>query len=369
MVTVGSMPSISMAEITSIVKLMSPLALLKTIRDVVRMFVLTIILILWPLSLSLLWGYLYDRNKEGVYALKLASSTTLTGILSFFLTFVVGAILSGMLTKNFEAIERFNAFAGQCYDMCLLLSGLRIGVNEADTVMLQDTMVLTGMLPYLVKFIMRESFDIRAFLKHSDWNKRDRLIKEYEREYKEAKDNCSINDDGLPFLVMYEMLVFKLELLKDSVQLSPVEWREVTSRLQTIYGPWGDMCTRNSYGLPRYIAAFYWLLIIAYYFVAIPTFLEEFGFTNGMVVTGLMVFTFSGCYYGAQQVANPYLSKLDHPFFYSKDETVTNVAKCTNAAIQRLFVKHPNKKTLHGVNASMPSIYAARSPFFKNRMV
>ena len=306
--------------------------------DIVRMLLLLLASTFWELVLCILWAVVCDRRPD-LMPRALRDDATIVGILGFFLTFSVSFVLSTMVSQHFSSIERYNAFCGQCYDFAVLVVNLHNGVrpdikaNSDGTTRRAITTI--GMMPYAVKHVLRGTFRVGAFQRHPHWHSE--LAKaEFARRYTEANGDRN-SDASLPFVILFEMIVADLEALKDQAAFSVQEWVTLSSRLETVWGPWGDMSTRNAYGMPRFIVAFLTATIWLYYVALIPYLVTQVGLSNGIWLTVVIVTIFSGCFDAAFEIRNPFVSARSHPFFFDPSETVTQSAKQTNAIIQRLF--------------------------------
>lgn len=304
------------------------------------------------------WTLLVSRTSSSdgldwsssVFPSALQFGTEVIPTLSFFVTLTVSSVLANSLSKYSAAHERFNCFCGQCYDLALLLANLaRTTETLSDQSMVgalspSETMQAIGLLPLIVKFVLRGKFNLKSFVGRPT----DRrvyahphptaVLDRFQERYVAARQ-AHPDDKTMPFQVMFELIVRSLEGFKDQGLLTELEWDGVTRRLQTVYGPWGDMVTKSDYAQPRLIKSLLSSTLYLYYAFLVPYLVARFNDEASSVLAGaLVVFVFSGCYESSRQIENPFASAKENPFFFSEDETVTNTGKATRINVQRLTV-------------------------------
>lgn len=351
----------------TLARVLVPLRLSRLFRDSVdalRTMGIVLVLVTWPLLLSITWTLVcaettvFDEDgvlvSSSVFPTELMrSSSSLVGYLSFFVTLTVSSVLAANLDKYNSGLERFNCFNGQCYDLALLLSNLLRTSTPVDvaldgTLPMVEVIEAIGLLPNVVKFVLRDNFDLDRFVNPSAVSTptSSNVLSTFHEHYAEAKRRHP-EDETLPFQVLFELIVHSFERFKDDGQVSEHEWGAITQRLETVYGPWGDLCTKNAYANPRFIQAFLRNMLTLYYVFLAPFFVSTFKSTSTSVFAiAVVVYLFSGCYEAARQIANPFVSAKDTPFFFDRSETVTGASNATRNNIQRLLLVAGGRRRL-----------------------
>ena len=327
------------------------------IVDAARMVSAVLVLTMVPMISVVAWTLIISRSRTepdafgsvsiGAFPNALSFGTEIIPTLSFFVTMTVSSVLTSCLSKYSTAMERFNCFSGQCYDLALLLAHL-VRTSPSDdpalgALSMKGTMQAIGLLPSIVKFHLRGDFNIDEFVGSRSNNKKQDVqpptsVFTLFRERYVAAHRAHPEDDTMPFQIMFELIVHSFEGFKDRGLITEGEWETVTRRLETVYGPWGDMCTKKDYAQPRLIQSFLSSMLYLYYLFLAPYLVATFDSeSTALLAVFVVVFLFSGCYEAAGQIANPYASSKDNPFFFSSNETVTNTAVATRNNINRLM--------------------------------
>lgn len=272
-----------------------------------------------PLIFVIVWGIILFYYQESMPDFLVSIDSTALGVIGFFVTFSVGYVIQGQLGKHYSAIERYNAFCGQCLDFSINMYAYIDLEKPNSRFDIIDTITLTNLLALAVKFLQRGQYNHKLFTSQSNkiWGDRHLIT-----IYKEKYDRLPYEDNDRAFVSIYWLLFQQLEKLKDDHSINNEEWQEALGRLESIYGPWGDIATRISYSLPRGISSFFQLTLLMYYFFLVPSLVAKNGIV-GFVWSMILVLLFSGGFEISIKIGNPFHSSKDYFFFYDANETVS----------------------------------------------
>lgn len=352
-------------------KPLNPITALSQVLDTAHTVWLISTLIFWPMMFVLVWGVIFsnslnaDKTSSDLAPVDLLSNETLIGYLAFFVTLTVSSKLSNCLDKYSTGLERYNCFSGQCYDLALLLTNLMASKKHEQESRFSDqamynTILSVSRLPLIVKFVLRDDFNLEDFVNGNKGSRTPQYLMDFATDYKVAhRENP--DDPTIPFQVMFERIISQLEVYKVNTTMSPLEWNSVTRRVETVYGPWGDMVTKDAYKNPRFMQSFMLLLLYMFYASVTPFFIIRFeSLGSAMLVNIVLVFIFSGCYEAASKITNPFESASEYPFFFASYETATAAGEATVCNIERLLKTRTTDSALR--SSSVRSHIASRRP-------
>jgi hypothetical protein len=284
-----------------------------------------------------LWGwYIYndgdawDPNTVAAKVFMNAKHGVFTSVINMMMSFAVVGVLQANLARHNAAVERFNAFAGQCYDISLYLHTLYTSkgkeVSREDKNDFEQSIVLVSAIPNSVEHIFREDFD------------KEKVNISSSEKYMFGNHE----DMGDYFLDLLQFLSKRLENLKDRNQRKPQEgitseeWKQSVEKVATIYGPWGDMCTLRGYVKPAIIEHVLRISIFLWYMFTIPLIVDAYRSSYLLIITVTVLFI-EGLFSVSNKIENPFISFTNNPYVMSKGETVSLTASATTKQIKRFL--------------------------------
>ena len=273
--------------------------------------------------------YLVEEGEELPF-----DTSTVFGILTATLGFILPLQLNAALGKNHSCIDNYNAFCGDVLAFAWECVGLTKGdkVLDSKSAELQNIFHILVAMPALVKHHFRGTVDMTKATTLTKLKLIDPLGTEKQRELHALYVQLiQGNQDGMCEVEICFMKL--LDYVKDFANDNPVDpvRRSLLGTWNRVYGSWGNMSNISSY-TPPVIFSYVLDVALLLYSIMLPLTIYNQGL-NAIWMVAAVSYFFLGLNLTGKRVGNAFVSTEDATGF----QNVTGSQKTATNAIAQVW--------------------------------
>lgn len=266
--------------------------------------------------------------------------TSVFGILTATLGFILPLQLNGALGKNHSCLDNYNAFCGDVLAFAWEAIGLAKGskVLESKTSELRSIFHILVALPALVKHHFRGTVDMPLVKTLEDSALVSVNGEERQRELHALYQEIIVNRDKSGMCEVEICFMKLLDYVKDFAGDNPIDPVRVSllGTWNRVYSSWGNMSNISGYTPPS-IFTYVLQVALILYSIMIPLTLYKQGL-NAIWMVAIISYFFLGLNIAGQKVGNAFVASEDAAGF----QNVTGSQKTATKAIEQVWtVREP----------------------------